>query len=199
MAWFNFTRYIFSHSYPYTFDQCIPLILEHEGGFVNNPNDHGGATNRGITLNTYQRYVRTHVLNPKRPGTHTAKIPGIPELKALTLEETKTIYRVMFWDENKIEGYPKKIRYVMFDACVNHRAETARKLLQRTIGVSADGVLGKISWSNMHKADPFIFASYRQEYYEYLVKREASQQMFLDGWLARNRKVIASYSKNINW
>ena len=38
-----------------TSDRFIPKILKHEGGFVNHPQDPGGATNRGVTLGTLKR------------------------------------------------------------------------------------------------------------------------------------------------
>ena len=38
------------------FDQCFEMLLAHEGGFVNHPDDPGGAINRGMTKNTMQQY-----------------------------------------------------------------------------------------------------------------------------------------------
>ena len=49
-------------------EQMIPLILKHEGGYVNNPADPGGATNKGITIATFRRYIKpvsyTHLTLP---------------------------------------------------------------------------------------------------------------------------------------
>ena len=46
------------------FDECLPLVLVHEGGYVNHPKDPGGATNKGITQRTYDAWC-------KRQGYHT--------------------------------------------------------------------------------------------------------------------------------
>lgn len=35
------------------FDKMLKFILQHEGGYVNDPHDLGGETNKGITHNTY--------------------------------------------------------------------------------------------------------------------------------------------------
>ena len=61
------------------FDACFDMLLTHEGGFVNHPEDPAGATNYGITKGTMQRYLGRHV--------------SMVEMKALTPEDVKLIYR----------------------------------------------------------------------------------------------------------
>ena len=39
-------------------EKLVPFILKWEGGFVNDPDDLGGATNKGVTLATYTQYCR---------------------------------------------------------------------------------------------------------------------------------------------
>jgi lysozyme family protein len=34
------------------FNECVAVVFQYEGGFVDHPRDPGGATNRGITLRT---------------------------------------------------------------------------------------------------------------------------------------------------
>ena len=34
--------------------KLIPFILQWEGGFVNDPADLGGATNKGVTIGTFK-------------------------------------------------------------------------------------------------------------------------------------------------
>ena len=46
------------------FNDAVKKVLDAEGGFVNHPNDPGGATNFGITLNTYQTWMRKKTGNP---------------------------------------------------------------------------------------------------------------------------------------
>ena len=36
--------------------KLAPFILKWEGGFVNDPDDLGGATNMGVTIGTYEAY-----------------------------------------------------------------------------------------------------------------------------------------------
>ena len=43
------------------FDKCFEMLLKHEGGFVNHPEDPAGATNLGVTKGTMQQYLGRHV------------------------------------------------------------------------------------------------------------------------------------------
>ena len=50
---------------PASFSRALEMVLEHEGGFVDHPNDPGGATNKGVTQKIYNAY-RTKKNQPKR-------------------------------------------------------------------------------------------------------------------------------------
>ena len=52
------------------FDSIMSFVFQHEGGFVDNPDDPGGVTNLGVTLNVWSRWL-------KRPVT-------VDEMRALT-------------------------------------------------------------------------------------------------------------------
>ena len=41
-----------------TFKTVIGHVLKHEGGYVDHPRDPGGATNKGVTLRTFRRYIK---------------------------------------------------------------------------------------------------------------------------------------------
>ena len=74
-----------------------PFILKWEGGFVNDPDDLGGATNKGITLTTYKEYR-------KRKGLPD---PSVDDLKNISDEEWTEVLKTMFWDRwqaNRIEN-----------------------------------------------------------------------------------------------
>ena len=43
------------------FDKCMSMLLEHEGGYVNHPDDPGGMTNMGITKRTFDEYHGTDI------------------------------------------------------------------------------------------------------------------------------------------
>ena len=45
------------------FDECLKLVLHHEGGYVNHPKDPGGETNMGVTKESMKNGVRKMTLN----------------------------------------------------------------------------------------------------------------------------------------
>ena len=70
-------------------DKLIPFILKWEGGFVNDPTDRGGATNKGVTLATYEAYC-------KRKGYPR---PTVERLKNIPDAHWREIVKTMFWDK----------------------------------------------------------------------------------------------------
>lgn len=118
----------------------IRQILKHEGGFVNHPNDPGGATNKGITIATYRRYI-------KRSGT-------VADLKALTVEQAIKVYKKQYWDRVSGDDLPSGVDYAVADFAVNSGPSRAAKYLQNVLGVTADGEVGPITIQAARSADP---------------------------------------------
>ena len=105
------------------FAACLAEVLRHEGGFVDDPRDGGGATNLGVTLATLSEALG-------RPAE-------IAELKALTPGDAAPIYRGRYWDPVGCEGLAAGLDLMAFDAAVNMGVGEARRLL-RQAGVDAD-------------------------------------------------------------
>lgn len=103
-----------------TFDECFAAVLGHEGGYVNNPADPGGETKFGIS---------------KRAHPHI-------DIKALTIDDAKAIYRRDYWGPAGCETVPASARLHLFDAAVNSGVTAAIRLLQRAVGEIDDGIIG---------------------------------------------------------
>ena len=110
------------------FERSLKLVLKHEGGFVNHPSDPGGATNKGITIATYRRYV-------KKNGT-------VADLKAISDAQVAFVYRKQYWDAVRAGDLPSGVDYAVFDFGVNSGPSRAIKFLQRVVGVEQDGLIG---------------------------------------------------------
>jgi len=74
------------------FDKCFEMLLAHEGGFVNHPDDPGGATNLGVTKRTLQNYLGRHV--------------SMDEMRNLAPEDVKLIYRKNYADAIRFDDLP---------------------------------------------------------------------------------------------
>ena len=106
------------------FDLAFDALLGHEGGFVDNPKDPGGATRWGIT----ERVARAN--------GYTGSMQELP------VDLAKRIARTEYWDAVKADKLPEVLRYPMFDAAYNSGVTQATRWLQRALGVKEDGYIG---------------------------------------------------------
>jgi lysozyme family protein len=110
------------------FDKCLALMLAHEGGFVNHPQDPGGMTNLGVTKRVWEEWTG-HEVDEK-------------QMRALTPELVAPLYKRKYWDACRSDDLVSGVDYVVFDVAVNSGAGRAIKFLQSCVGVDADGGFG---------------------------------------------------------
>lgn len=110
------------------FPACLQVVLHHEGGFVDDPNDPGGATNMGITHKTLAAW---------RGRAVTAE-----DVRNLTEHEASLIYRAEYWDRLRCGQLPAGVDLVVFDYGVNAGVSRSAMLLQGLVGAREDGVIG---------------------------------------------------------
>ncbi|WP_200962161.1 glycoside hydrolase family 108 protein, partial [Pseudovibrio sp. POLY-S9] len=111
------------------FKNCYPKLRRHEGGFVDHPDDPGGATNKGITQQTYNWWL--DLMDLKRRS-----------VRLITDDEVKAIYREQYWNRCRADDLPYGIDYATFDGAVNSGPKRGVKWLQKAIGAAVDGRAG---------------------------------------------------------
>ena len=135
-----------------TFDLAIPTILAHEGGFVDDPDDPGGATNWGISLRYYRKLDWPNI-DVDVMGLGDGDLDGdgdvdVDDIKVMTRYQALAIYNSQWWVRYKYYLInPQVIATKVFDLSVNMGAGRAHRLLQqalRAVGreVEVDGVVG---------------------------------------------------------
>ena len=160
------------------FEKFAPLLLESEGGFVDDPDDRGGATNRGITLKTYEGWCRKHGY-PR---------PTVARLKEMDLETWKRITKELFWD--KVGGddiRDQRVAGIIADWAFNSGTGIITRV-QALVGVKADGIAGRETIRAINAEDPrLLFKDIRQlrTNYYHALSRRGNNRKFLKGWLAR--------------
>jgi lysozyme family protein len=122
------------------FQRALSRVLKHEGGYVDHPKDPGGATNRGVTIATFRRYV-------KRDGTKA-------DLRAITAEQVATVYYKHYWAAVDANELPAGVDYAVFDLAVNSGPSRAARFLQRVVGATEDGRIGPATLAAVRNADP---------------------------------------------
>jgi lysozyme family protein len=155
---------------------AINKVLQHEGGYVNNPADRGGPTNFGVTQKTYSDFIG-----------HQA---SIDEIKNMPIGNAITIYKKNYWDViqgDKIKQYA--IAAAIFDQAINRGHVAAVKQAQRVLGLSQDGKMGPVTLAAINATpDTSFIPKYISESitaYKTIVANNPSQAVFLNGWLKR--------------
>jgi lysozyme family protein len=104
--------------------------LGYEGGFVDDPQDPGGATMEGITLNTFSHF---------EGSTQT-----VAQLRAIAPETVSAIYRALYWNAVHGDALPSGVDLIVFDTAINSGPHRAAEFLQRALGMPDDHVDGSI-------------------------------------------------------
>lgn len=156
---------------------AIDLVLEDEGGYVNNPNDNGGPTNKGVTLANFRRFIK-----PK--GT-------IDDLKRLTLEQARDVYKQQYWNAVRADELPRGVDYCVFDFAVNSGPARAKEYLQRALAQmglykgAIDKKIGPATLAAANAADPKVLINTICDMRMNFLKRLADWTHFERGWSNR--------------
>ena len=161
------------------FDYCLAYVLENEGGWSNDPDDHGGATMYGITYARARQYGY--------------------DVRELTLDQAKLIYRAEYFEPVAWITNARVCAKAM-DVLVNCGVYGGAKILQRAARgiVVIDGIIGPETRAALLAMDPEdAIERISQEvaaHYVNICRRNPSQMTFLLGWIRRaiRRPVLAT-------
>ncbi len=175
-------------------------IVRREGGYVNDPDDPGGATNYGVTIHTMRRLG----LDLDGDGDVDAH-----DVQRLTLEQAVDIFVKHYFVRPGIAKLPQRLQPSVFDMYVN-AGGNAVKILQRLLGefgepVSVDGAIGpqttKACQNAFLKAPEHLVDAYgiaRRNYYYALADRRPASRKYArrrdggkGGWIKRAEEFIS--------
>ena len=117
------------------YDACIGKVLEYEGGYQNDPNDKGNWTGCAKGAGTNKGTNR---------GISACSYPA-EDIKGMTEERAREIYRGDFWDPIQGDRLPAGPDLCTFDGSVNSGRSRGVQWLQRAVGVEDDGVVGPMT------------------------------------------------------
>lgn len=174
-------------------------IVAREGGFVNDPDDPGGATNFGVTLGTMRRLGI---------DLNRDKSIDIKDVRALTVAQAVDIYVEYYFNRPRIADLPPVLHPSVFDMYVNAGAGAVR-ILQRLLtqmgfACRDDGTIGPatvqaahtaFTAAPQHLADAYGIA--RRNYYYALGDARPASRKFCrardggkGGWITRAEEFI---------
>lgn len=145
------------------FLKACDLILQFEGGYVNDPSDPGGETKFGISKRSYPN----------------------EDIKNMTMSRAQEIYWRDYWLAAGCDKLPPALALMLFDCAVNCGPRTAVKLLQEVVNTNSDGIIGPLTLTAIDEWELHeLLVSYfqrREKYYRSL----ASFSIYGKGWLNR--------------
>jgi lysozyme family protein len=164
----------------------VPKILKWEGGYVNDPLDAGGATNKGVTLATWR-----HVGHDKDGDGDI----DAADIKLLSVEDATMVLKKFFWDKWHADDIKSQAVAEILVDWVWGSGVWGIKIPQRILGVAQDGNVGPLTLKrvNEYPNQQELFNKIKQariEFIDGIIKRKPSQVRFEKGW--KNR--INSYT-----
>ena len=166
------------------FESSLVSVLRHEGGYVDDPDDSGGATNRGITQRTLARWRG-------QPVTKN-------QVKRLTKTEAGEIYKAKYWDKLLLDEVKSQaLAEAVMDMGVNAGPRTSARYLQQAVNwVTLNASLkvdGRIGVSSLHginvaREQDMLkkFFELRVSHYMRICRKRPSQRKFLYAWIKRS-------------
>jgi lysozyme family protein len=173
---------------------AIKTIFKHEGRFVDDPNDPGGATDYGISLRFLQSLGDLDHDGWPDGDINKDGECNSEDIKALSIDDAERLYKIHFWDKVGYERiHDQSIATKLFDLCVNVGIVGANKIAQRSVrsatGITLedDGMMGFRTIAALNMCTPqLLLVAIKSEaagYYRSLPKILKDQ--FLKGWLNR--------------
>ncbi|HFQ81144.1 MAG TPA: N-acetylmuramidase [Desulfobacterales bacterium] len=174
------------------FQTAIKATLKAEGGYVNDPDDPGGETYKGIARHKNAKWpgwVNIDLLKNKKGFPENLEDDADLQAKVYAL------YEANYWD--KIRGdeiEDQDIAESVFDFAVNSGPRTSAKLAQIATGATADGVIGAKTLEKINTDDKRAFlATFALakigRYVSICEKRKESRKYFF-GWVRRTLEGI---------
>ncbi|MEN2984875.1 MAG: glycosyl hydrolase 108 family protein [Dictyoglomaceae bacterium] len=127
------------------FEKAVNFVLKWEGNYSNDKDDYGGETKYGISKRSY---------------------PDL-DIKNLTIEKAKEIYRKNYWEKMKCDNLPYPMDIIVFDTSVNMGISTAQELLKKS------------------NNDPKEFMILRIKKYKEIITKNKKLEKFFIGWINR--------------
>jgi len=163
------------------FATALRFALRWEGGFSDHPADTGGRTNHGITERNYHAWL-------------SARGEALKPVEQIDQDEVHAIYYSNYWLTARCPSFSPDVDRLQFDAAVNHGPGGAGRILQRALrdagqAITVDGAVGPMTIAASQNVDSQIlsrlYIDQRRDLYRRIVAKNASQEVFLKGWLNR--------------
>lgn len=130
---------------------ALRKVLKNEGGYANDPDDAGGETYKGISRKNYPTWsgwTSIDQIKKCHPRGFKTILEGTKELQ----DKVKEFYKRNFWDKLYLDDCAnQELANQCFDMAINAGVKAGVKILQKTLGIPADGKLGSVTIAAIKK------------------------------------------------
>jgi lysozyme family protein len=156
------------------FYYALSWHLRHEGLIANHPLDPGGFTYAGISHSAHASWEGWKYVSSGKP---------VPESMIISF------YDSLVWKTMKCDSLPPAIAFYLFDTACLMGTPWAIYLLQSTLNVTADGIMGPQTIQAIRNHDPKSLLSKlhtaRIAFHNKIVKKHPNLNVFYNGWIRR--------------
>ena len=161
--------------------KLAPWIFKWEGGFVNDPDDLGGATNMGVTISTWKQ------VGYDKDGDGDI---DVDDLHLLTREDVvNRVLKPHYWDRWKADDIKSQsVANILVDWVWASGAHGI-KIPQRLLGVTMDGIVGPKTIAAVNAKNPRelfdMIKIARFDFIEDICRKRPANNKFKRGWMNR--------------
>lgn len=161
-------------------ESLIPKIFRWEGGFVDDPKDHGGATNMGVTIPTWR------AVGYDKDGDGDI---DVDDIRLLSRADASIVLKKYYWDRWKADRIRSQAVAELLVDWVWCSGKWGIIIPQRILKVPDDGKVGPMTLESINNANPsglhFAITQARIQFINDIVKAHPDQARFKQGWLNR--------------
>lgn len=170
------------------FKIAFGITNNNEGGYANDPDDHGGETFAGVSRNNFPNWSGWMLIDSYKQTHGTEGINSLltdPQMRSFI----ENFYKVNFWNVNKLDYFnDQQIANNVYDFGVNSDTGRAAKALQLILKVQVDGIIGIGTLGALNASNAVTvyndYNDWRRQFYINL-SNQPRQAKFLKSWLSR--------------
>ena len=170
------------------FGDAFKKLSIKEGGYVNDKDDAGGETYKGIARNSHGTWLGWTLIDRfKSKPDFPRSLDTNPQLQSLV----ELFYFDNFWTPLNAEKIQNQTSAdSVFDFAVNSGLATSVRLVQSIVGTKRDGIIGEQTLNKINSIDFGYFQAAltvaKIEYYMNIIRRRPTSKKFLLGWISRS-------------
>ena len=174
------------------FASAFAATMKAEGGYVNDPQDPGGESYKGVARKMNSKWDGWTIIDmAKREKNFPANLDTNKPLQ----EKIRAFYEINYWD--KVRGDEITNQHIaesIFDFAVNAGTIASAKLAQITVGAEPDGTIGPVTLQKINADDPraflALFALHKIARYIHICEKREESKKFFYGWIKRTVEVL---------